>query len=494
MLRTATERVAIFLNEGTPTHQLPPEILIRILYLAVDHGSHEHAEQIIPLTHVCRYWRTLLLSYPRMWSTLRMKPGDPSVISEWLARSQNVPLTVIAEFADTYDHPPCRYQDSATATLAGTTDPKVCSRHKAVLSLDKIHSHRSRIRDLNIVVCLSDPHWMEGGHNGEPPLLYHHFFEALPNLQRLDFRATHTEQTRYAIPIPDHLFAGGLPRLKELKYLGANSGLTGTVKNLASCEIGVWSGSAGPTMISPEDIRTLFTNNQTVKSLTIRECEFFHDSAPWVPTATSMTDLKYLEIHCPVGSDLEEIVKCIHAPQFENLDTVQLSLPGSSIRAVATDSSGHTFEFSQPITSDLDFHPLRHLGADITTLRLDQETTLQQVDEGTALYEFLRPLNTVQVLEFDGAVASAKNVLSHVLSITGVFPGLKVIRVAIGWDNYKGALQLLSAVSRLRMEEGNPFTTIEPLLAEGEGGLNQELRAEWEKHCEAEGIHNFLSK
>jgi len=494
VLRTATDRVAILLNEGTPTHLLPPEILTRILYLAVDHGSEEHAEQIIPLTHVCRYWRTLLLSYPRIWSTLRMKPGNPSVISEWLARSQNVPLTVLAEFTDTYDHPPCRYQDP-TAALTSTVDLKVCPRHRAVLSLDQILPHCSRIRDLNIVVRWSDSHWMDGDHGGEPPLLYHHFFkETLPNLQRLDFRATHTEQTRYAIPIPDHLFAGGLPGLKELKYLGVNGGLTGTVKNLVSCEIGVWWGSAGPAMISPEELQTLFNNNQTVKSLIIGECEFFYDSDPWVPTATSMTDLEYLEIHCPVSSDLEKIVKCIHAPRLGDLDTVQLSFSGSSIRVVATDSSGHTFEFSQSNTSDLDFHPLRHLGADITTLRLGQGSTLQRLDEGTALCEFLRSLNAVQVLEFDGAIASAENVLSNVLSITGVFPGLRVIRVAVGRDDCKGTLQLLSVVLRLRMEEGNQFTTIEPLLAEGEGGLGQELCAEWERHCEAEGIHNFWSK
>ena len=118
MLKTAAERVANLLNEGTPTHQLPPEILTRILYLAVDHDSEAHTEQVIPLTHVCRYWRALLLSYPRMWSTICMKPGNPSLISEWLARSQKVPLTIIAEFSDAYEHPPCRYKDSTTMALA----------------------------------------------------------------------------------------------------------------------------------------------------------------------------------------------------------------------------------------------------------------------------------------------------------------------------------------------------------------------------------------
>lgn len=424
-----------------------------------------------------------------------MKPGNPNVVSEWLVRSQRVPLTIIAEFSDAYEHPPCRYKDSATATLADTYDLEVCPRHEAVLSLDQLLPHRYRIHHLDILVRSSDPEWEEGGHSGEPPILYHHFFKkSLPNLQRLDFRATHIEQSRYVIPIPERLFAGRLPRLKELKYLGVNGGLLGTARDLVSCEIGVWSESAGPAMIRSEDLPILLDNNRAVESLIIRECEFYFDDNPWIPTVTPMTNLKHLEIHCDMDLDFEKIVTSIHAPQFKDLDTVQVSLPHSTIRRVATDDSGHTFEFSQHTDTTRDFHPLRYLGAEITTLRLDREMALEQLDEGPALYEFFRSLDTVQVLEFDGAIASVENVLSNVLPINGVFPGLKVIRVGISLDDCKGALQLLATALRLRMEKGNPLTTVEPLLPEGEDGLGQELRVKWEKYYEAEGIQNFLSK
>jgi len=120
--------------------------------------------------------------------------------------------------------------------------------------------------------------------------------------------------------------------------------------------------------------------------------------------------------------------------------------------------------------------------------------TLEQLDEGPALYNFFRSLDTVQVLEFDGVIDSVENVLSNVLPITGVFPGLRVIRVAINLDDCKGALQLLAAALKLRMEEENPLTAVEPFSAEGEDELSQELCAEWEKHYEAEGIQNFLSR
>jgi len=484
-----TRHVANLLNEAAPMYQLPPEILTRILYLAVDHGSEEHAEQVIPLTHVCRYWRTLLLSYPRMWSTLCMKPGNPSVISEWLVRSENVPLTVIAEFIDTYHHPPCRYEDSATATLPDPSELDVCPRHEAVLSLNQLLPHRSRIYDLNILVHFSAPHWGYDNRDGEPTLLNHHFFrETLPDLERLNFRAAHFEGTSYMIPTPDHLFAGQLPRLRELKYLGVFGGLTETAKGLESCEIGHWFGTAGPAIISPERFQVLFSNNKTVKSLVISDCEFFaHDFR--VTTAAPLTDLNFLRICCFMGCDLETVLNSIHIPQFRSLDTVQLSVNSPRIRVAATDSSGRTFQFSQIIGKIPAFYPLRHLGAEITTLRLDRGMTLE-FDRRSWLYDLLQSFNAVQVLEFAGAAASVRNVLSNILSKAVFFPGLKIIRVAISRGDCRGSLPLLALALKLRMKGGNPLATVEPLFTEGEGGLG---RVEWEKYYKAEGMQNLLS-
>ena len=267
-----------------------------------------------------------------------MKPGNPSIISEWLVRSQKLPLTIIAEFTDVYEHPACRHEDSAAATLAYTDVLDVCPRHKAVLSLNQLLPHRPRICHLDISVRFSDPYWEELESGDEPPLLYHHFFrEPLPNLQRLGFRAAHTEQPSWSIPVPDLLFAGELPRLEELEYFGVTGGLTKTAKNLVSCQIGPWLGHTGLVMLVPEELRTLFDNNKTLKSLTVTSCDIFTSNDPWVPVATPMTDLEYLEIDCPIDDSLEQILNCIHAPQFKNLDAVQLFPHFSDIRAVTTD-------------------------------------------------------------------------------------------------------------------------------------------------------------
>ena len=489
-LKTTTGRVANLLNEYTPTHRLPPELLTRIFDLVVDRDSEEYTKRIIPLTHICQYWRTAIMSHARIWSTLRMKPGDPGIISEWLARSKKATLTVIAEFTDTYEHPPCRYQDSATATLADGDTLNVCPRHKAVLSLDKLLPHRSRIRNLNILLHSSDPEWVDDDREDEPTLLHHPFFKkTLPNLQRLDFRAAHVEQDRYTILIPNGLFAKKLPRLRELKYLGVTGGLTETAKGLISCEIGCWSQSAGPTIIDEEELWVFLNNNKTLKSLTINECEFasyFRGSTPII-----MTDLEFLKIGCPIDDDLQKILQLIHVPQFKDLDTVHLSLRSPRIEMVATNSPGHTFEFLQFVGDNLNFDPLQRLGANITTLRLGRGATLEQRDEPT-LFSLFKSLDTVQVLEFDGTIAH--HVQLSILCLARVFPGLQVIRVAVGRDGCKRTLQLLATISKLRMERGNPLATVEQLVLEGDDELNQRLRAKWKKLYKAEGIQNFLSR
>ena len=98
------------------------------------------------------------------------------------------------------------------------------------------------------------------------------------------------------------------------------------------------------------------------------------------------------------------------------------------------------------------------------------------------------------MLEFDGSLPPVKVVLPNILSITGVFPGLRVIRVATARDGCKGILRLLTTALSSRVEEGNLLTTVEPLLGEGEDVLRWELRAEWEEHYEAKGIRNLLSQ
>ena len=87
-------------EQGHSDELASPELWMRIFDLSVDHGSEEHAKQVTPLTRVCWYWGMVFLHYPRIPFKVCMKPGNRSVVSEWLTPSHRFPLTVIAEFTD----------------------------------------------------------------------------------------------------------------------------------------------------------------------------------------------------------------------------------------------------------------------------------------------------------------------------------------------------------------------------------------------------------
>ena len=279
-----------------------------------------------------------------------------------------------------------------------------------------------------------------------------------------------------------------MPRLKELKYLGVVRGLVETVKNLTSCEIGSWSESSGPTIIPPDQLRVFLNNNKALKSLTINGFESFAREH-WQSTATPMTNLEFLKIECYFGAQFEQNLRFIYAPQFKCLHTVRLSLP-SITQAVATDSSGHTFQFVWFSEDNLRFKPLQHFGAVITTLRSDRGITLGQLTGKPAFPDFFRSLDAIQVLEFPGSVAGYIHVA---LSEAGILPGLRVIRVAVGLDDCERSLRVLAHILRRRLGQGNPLMVIEPLLAEGEDELEQSLRVEWEEGYRLQNIQDLLS-
>lgn len=199
-----------------------------------------------------------------------------------------------------------------------------------------------------------------------------------------------------------------------------------------------------------------------------------------------MTDLKVLRIGCPIGEELKRNFGCIRALQFKTLTPFVFFPSPYHIEAVDTDGSGHTSEFSQFIWDGLNFHPPRHFGAGVvTTLHLDQ--SLRRFDV-PASYEFLRSVNAVRLLEFDGTITGYSQ---NILSVTGVFSGLKVIQGIVSQLDCERTLQLVVALKWCMMK-GKPLTMMKPLLTEGEDGLERSLRVQWED-CYKVGIRCFLS-
>lgn len=85
-----------------PIHTVPPEILLKIFFQGIAGQEYVVAErEVAPwvLTQVCKYWRHLAVVAPELWcsfaiDTEHMNHSIVKMMSTWIGRSQNLPLTV----------------------------------------------------------------------------------------------------------------------------------------------------------------------------------------------------------------------------------------------------------------------------------------------------------------------------------------------------------------------------------------------------------------
>ena len=84
-------------NMLQPVNRLPPMVLSHIAkhVLWADKYPDEDARQIIPLTHVCRYWRASIVSAPENWALISCRNKSLAELS--LERSKASPLEVLLE-------------------------------------------------------------------------------------------------------------------------------------------------------------------------------------------------------------------------------------------------------------------------------------------------------------------------------------------------------------------------------------------------------------
>jgi len=78
-------------NLWRPINRLPPEIISRIAR-GVPSKYAQDARSIIPLTHVCRYWRESIISAPENWTLVSSESERLAALS--LERSKEAPLQI----------------------------------------------------------------------------------------------------------------------------------------------------------------------------------------------------------------------------------------------------------------------------------------------------------------------------------------------------------------------------------------------------------------
>ncbi|KAF9650100.1 hypothetical protein BDM02DRAFT_3112714 [Thelephora ganbajun] len=76
------QHIRVLRNHARPIGRLPPELLSMIFELVAtppEYDSTPTLRDVISLTHVCRYWRAILLNHNGVWSDIHLKGQDPGI-------------------------------------------------------------------------------------------------------------------------------------------------------------------------------------------------------------------------------------------------------------------------------------------------------------------------------------------------------------------------------------------------------------------------------
>jgi len=88
-------------NTLRPVNKLPPEILSRTARYLLDEED-EDALRVVPLTHVCRYWRESIISSPEHWTLISSR--DDGLAAASLERAKAAPLKICLDMEAIEDH------------------------------------------------------------------------------------------------------------------------------------------------------------------------------------------------------------------------------------------------------------------------------------------------------------------------------------------------------------------------------------------------------
>jgi len=102
-------------NDQIPINRLPVEILVLICKLTLPPDpefttpDNERVFCVTKLTHVCRHWRSVLVSSPVLWTSFHVVKSAPKFVAECLQRSRTSPIHVSFKWDNSdpdFDSPP----------------------------------------------------------------------------------------------------------------------------------------------------------------------------------------------------------------------------------------------------------------------------------------------------------------------------------------------------------------------------------------------------
>jgi len=268
-------------NLSSPIGHLPGEMLEQIL------AVRGLEQDLITASHVCRHWRDTLMSSPRLWT--KFQCIDVARTLQYLARSEPVPINVIADFDSDIQ---------AVIALKSATD--------------RFGSLTLRLQPFDLLQ------------------VFRHFATPAPAIERLEISATahRGEGPTFRPTIPATFLGGSTHALKCLSLHGINT-------KLGFSEFPALTRLTLVTNMQVFDMSELFGVFRSARLLEEVSVQFSGPTAP-IPAgqhAIRLPCMKKLGFSNTVGEFPKRLLALLVMPSVQEIK-LEISLPGDDERTM----------------------------------------------------------------------------------------------------------------------------------------------------------------
>ena len=268
-------------NLSSPVGRLPGEVLEQILRMRA------LERDLLTASHVCRYWRDILVSSPRLWT--KFQCVDVARTLQYLARSEPVPINVVADF------------DSDIQALIALKS-----------ATDRFGSLTLRLPPFDLLQ------------------VFHHFATPAPALERLEVSATphRGDGPAFRPTIPAAFLGGSTPALKSLHLNGINT-------KLNFSEFPALTRLTLTTNVQVFDMSEMFRVFATARLLEEVSVQFSGPTTP-IPEsqrAIRLPCMKRLSFSNTVGEFPKRLLYLLVMPSVEEVK-LDISLHGEDTRTI----------------------------------------------------------------------------------------------------------------------------------------------------------------
>ena len=460
------------INNSLPVNRLPHEVLSHIFELACSPPSAATMALKAALTHVCRYWRGAMLSYPKIWTSIFARRDTVDFFSECLLRSRTFPIHLNFHYHMGWDSPSgCSCERPSLLVSRHVRCPHVRSRKTT--ELFGKHGPRERLRSLDLLVFFSD--LVETWYELEDVSFFNH---PLPELETLRLVCLDVAQWREEFTIHEDIFAGELPKLKHLSLAHCWGGLTEWVVGLTSFHL---EFEHSPDIPSTDLTAFLERNRQTLESLSFDNIGTSGNDVESV-TLTKLKELKLKRIADPLN-----LFSHFNLPTLEGLSTLRARFSDDTATFSATNDSGavlQVIESQEDLFSCYTNGLASHWWTQILTLDLDFGGS--QDESGFDVEGLYSSIPSLEMMELR-TVSHVREIFLPLLPTKQIHhPSLKLLRLPVPWEVQDDVFTALTTVTYGRKATGCVVWDVECICDDN----CEEVSDQWAIHCEKSGFCN----